>query len=330
MAPSPRATVLQLAAALDAGKTTSRALVDEALARIADPAGEGKRTFIKVYAETARQAADAQDRLRRGRLYRLAARRLAGVDQGSVRCRRRAHAGRLEGARRRGRRRRATRAIVARLRAAGAVIIGRTNMTEFAFSGVGINPHYGTPGNPYDRKRIPGGSSSGAAVSVGGRAMRRRDRNRYRRLGAHPVGALRPRRLQADAETRAARWRVPAVDDARFDRASCQQRRLLRDHRCDHGGRGAGRAGRRWGPPGCDSAFRAARISSMSSMPKSPPASSALAPCSRAPAPGSPISRCQSLRNMRRSTPRAVSRRPRRSIFTANCWRGAATITISV
>ena len=39
-------------------------------------------------------------------------------------------------------------------------------MTEFAFSGVGINPHYGTPGNPYDRRLIPGGSSSGAAVSV--------------------------------------------------------------------------------------------------------------------------------------------------------------------
>ena len=39
-------------------------------------------------------------------------------------------------------------------------------MTEFAFSGVGINPHYGTPGNPCDRRCIPGGSSSGAAVSV--------------------------------------------------------------------------------------------------------------------------------------------------------------------
>jgi aspartyl-tRNA(Asn)/glutamyl-tRNA(Gln) amidotransferase subunit A len=55
---------------------------------------------------------------------------------------------------------------IARLRAAGAVLIGRTNMTEFAFSGVGINPHYGTPGNPYDRRLIPGGSSSGAAVSL--------------------------------------------------------------------------------------------------------------------------------------------------------------------
>ncbi len=56
--------------------------------------------------------------------------------------------------------------VVARLRAAGAAIIGKTNMTEFAFSGVGINPHYGTPANPADTSRIPGGSSSGAAVSV--------------------------------------------------------------------------------------------------------------------------------------------------------------------
>lgn len=57
---------------------------------------------------------------------------------------------------------------VARLRAAGAALVGRTNMVEFAFSGVGINPHYGTPVNPADpaTARIPGGSSSGAAVSV--------------------------------------------------------------------------------------------------------------------------------------------------------------------
>ena len=57
--------------------------------------------------------------------------------------------------------------MVARLRAAGAVIVGSTNMTEFAYSGLGINPHYGTPGNPADRTRVPGGSSAGAAVSVG-------------------------------------------------------------------------------------------------------------------------------------------------------------------
>jgi aspartyl-tRNA(Asn)/glutamyl-tRNA(Gln) amidotransferase subunit A len=54
------------------------------------------------------------------------------------------------------------------LRQAGAIIVGRTNMVEFAFSGLGLNPHYGTPKNPWDRAtgRIPGGSSSGAAVSV--------------------------------------------------------------------------------------------------------------------------------------------------------------------
>ena len=57
---------------------------------------------------------------------------------------------------------------VARLRAAGGALLGRTNMSEFAFSGVGTNPHFGTPANPADRAtpRIPGGSSSGGAVSV--------------------------------------------------------------------------------------------------------------------------------------------------------------------
>ena len=56
--------------------------------------------------------------------------------------------------------------MVRRLRAGGAVIVAKTNMTEFAFSGVGMNPHYGTPGNPADRARIPGGSTSGGAVAV--------------------------------------------------------------------------------------------------------------------------------------------------------------------
>ncbi len=63
---------------------------------------------------------------------------------------------------------------VARLKAAGAAITGLTNMSEFAFSGVGLNPHHGTPRNPCDAAvaRIPGGSSSGAAVSVAlGQAM---------------------------------------------------------------------------------------------------------------------------------------------------------------
>ena len=74
--------------------------------------------------------------------------------------------------------------VVARLRAAGAVIVGSTNMSEFAFSGVGFNPHYGTPGNPADRKRVPGGSSSGAAVSVG-------DRMAVAALGTDTGGSVR-------------------------------------------------------------------------------------------------------------------------------------------
>ena len=58
--------------------------------------------------------------------------------------------------------------VVQRLRAAGAAIVGLSNMSEFAFTGVGLNPHYGTPHNPADGQtaRIPGGSSAGAAVSV--------------------------------------------------------------------------------------------------------------------------------------------------------------------
>ncbi|HYU12860.1 MAG TPA: amidase family protein, partial [Stellaceae bacterium] len=63
--PTSRPTVLDLAAALASGQTTSRDLVEAALARIADPEGEGARTFVKVYADAAQTAADAQDRLRR-------------------------------------------------------------------------------------------------------------------------------------------------------------------------------------------------------------------------------------------------------------------------
>jgi aspartyl-tRNA(Asn)/glutamyl-tRNA(Gln) amidotransferase subunit A len=57
--------------------------------------------------------------------------------------------------------------VIARVRRAGAVLIGRTNMSEFAFSGLGLNPHWGNPGNARDATRVPGGSTSGGAVSVG-------------------------------------------------------------------------------------------------------------------------------------------------------------------
>jgi aspartyl-tRNA(Asn)/glutamyl-tRNA(Gln) amidotransferase subunit A len=158
-------TVLGLAADLAAGRITSRALVEAALARSADPAGEGARTFTKVYADQAQAAADAQDRLRQAGYV---ASPLAGLPVSIKDLFDVAGEVTLAGSTALDDRPPATRdaPIVARLKAAGAVIVGKTNMTEFAFSGVGINPHYGTPGNPFDRARVPGGSSAGAPVSV--------------------------------------------------------------------------------------------------------------------------------------------------------------------
>ena len=164
-ASATRPTLAKLAADLAVGRTTSRALVEAALERIADPAGEGKRAFVKVYADHARSAAEAQDKLRAAGYV---ASPLAGLpvsikDLFDVAGERTlAGSKALDDAPPA----KADAPIVARLKAAGAVLMGRTNMTEFAFSGVGINPHYGTPGNPWDRKRIPGGSSSGAPISV--------------------------------------------------------------------------------------------------------------------------------------------------------------------
>jgi aspartyl-tRNA(Asn)/glutamyl-tRNA(Gln) amidotransferase subunit A len=158
-------TVEALARDLDAGKTTSRELTEQALARIADPAGEGARAFMKVYADSARADADQADRLRKAGVRRSAVdglpvsvKDLFDVAGDITRAGSKVLAALA-----------ATDApAIARLRAAGAVIVGRSNMVEFAFGAVGTNPHYGTPKNPWDRKagRVPGGSSSGAAVSV--------------------------------------------------------------------------------------------------------------------------------------------------------------------
>ncbi len=159
-------TVLGLAEDLAAGRTSSRALIETALAQIAEPSGEGARSFVRVYADSARAAADAQDRLRKAGYV---ASPLAGLPVSIKDLFDVAGERTLAGSKALDDRPPAERdaPVVARLRAAGAVLIGRTNMTEFAFSGIGINPHYGTPGNPHDRRLIPGGSSSGAAVSVG-------------------------------------------------------------------------------------------------------------------------------------------------------------------
>ncbi len=159
-------TVAQLSADLAAGRTTSRDLVEQALSRIAAPEGEGARAFLKLYTDTARAEAEFSDRLRRAGIRRSPVDGLpislkdlfdvAGdVTRAGSKIRAEAPPAKADAP------------AVARLRAAGAVILGRTNMVEFAFGGVGLNPHFGTPKNPYDRKtgRVPGGSSSGAAVA---------------------------------------------------------------------------------------------------------------------------------------------------------------------
>lgn len=176
-------TIQQLASDLAAGRTTSRKLTEEALDRIADPAGEGSRTFIRVYNEQARAAADASDALRKAGMVPGP---LAGIPVSIKNLCDVAGETTLSGSKALDDAQPALQdaPVVARLRAAGAVIVGSTNMSEFAFSGVGFNPHYGTPGNPADRKRVPGGSSAGAAVSVA-------DRMAVAALGTDTGGSVR-------------------------------------------------------------------------------------------------------------------------------------------
>ena len=144
--------------------TTIRSKLETILERL-DARAADERVFVRLYHEAARAAADAAD-----------ARRHAGVSlspldgaivsikdlfdvagettlAGSIALRDRPPATRDA-------------VIVRRLRQAGAVVLGKTNMVEFAYSGLGLNPHYGTPGNAADALRIPGGSSSGAGVTV--------------------------------------------------------------------------------------------------------------------------------------------------------------------
>ena len=147
----------------------ARERLDQALARIDDPGGEGARTCLTVYREGAFIAAAASDARARagislgpldGALVTL--KDLFDVAGEVTRAGSKVLAEEGKPAER-------DAPVVQRLRAAGAVIVAKTNMSEFAFTGIGANPHFGTPGNPADRTRAPGGSSSGAAVAVADR-----------------------------------------------------------------------------------------------------------------------------------------------------------------
>src|SRR5471030_2931988 len=167
---APKTPLADLAAMLDAGTTTSRELTETALERIAADGGNGGAAFCFVDADGARRQADALDALRRAgtRLSPLAGvpvsvKDLFDVQGQPTRAGSRVLADAAPA--------RTDAPAIARLRRAGAVLIGRTNMSEFAFSGLGLNPHYGTPHSPYRSdvagdERIAGGSSSGAAASV--------------------------------------------------------------------------------------------------------------------------------------------------------------------
>lgn len=160
-------TIKELKDALEQQTTTARAVVDEMITKIEAPAGQGSKVYLTTYADEARAQADAVDQARKNRLFLPP---FAGIPisikdlfdvAGEVTTAGSHVLDEAEPAP-------ADAAIVARLRQAGFILMGKVNMTEFAYSGMGINPHYGTPLSIYDRQsgRIPGGSSSGGAVSV--------------------------------------------------------------------------------------------------------------------------------------------------------------------
>ena len=155
--------IRELAADLAAGRTTSVELVEQALGRIDEYRRAGGVAYVSVDRDAALAAARASDA---ARLAGNVASLLSGLPvsikdlfdvQGQTTA---------AGSKAFERVAASDAPPVARLRAAGAVLLGRTNMSEFAFSGLGLNPHYGTPTCPTDSARVAGGSTSGGAVTV--------------------------------------------------------------------------------------------------------------------------------------------------------------------
>lgn len=157
----------ELAADLNASRVKSSTLIERALSCVNNAGGEGARTILTLYDKQAMALAGWYDTARAQGypvpyfagipitikdLFDVAGEITRAGSQATSNDAPASHDA----------------AVVQRLRTAGFIILGKTNMTEFAYSGLGMNVHFGTPVNPYDRAagRIPGGSSSGAAMSI--------------------------------------------------------------------------------------------------------------------------------------------------------------------
>jgi aspartyl-tRNA(Asn)/glutamyl-tRNA(Gln) amidotransferase subunit A len=197
-------TLRQIAAELLAGRVTSRQLVDECLARIADPGGEGAASFVVVYDKAARATADWVDAMRKAgaSLPEWAGIPVSIKDlfdvAGSVTTFASGVMGDAPPATK-------DAAAVERLRGAGFIPIGRTNMTEFAYGAIGLNARNGTPAAAWDRasRRIPGGSTSGGAISLS-------DGMAYIALGSDSGGSCRiPAAINGIVGYKPTRGRIP-------------------------------------------------------------------------------------------------------------------------
>ena len=161
------ASITEVRRRISSNEISTEDYVYQCIENIKNLSGEGKKTFLSVSQDEAIAVAQSQDRLlKKGiqigplsgvtvsikDLFDIAGQVTAS---GSIILRNNDPA-------------KEDSEVVSLIRRAGGIVVGRTNMTEFAYSGLGLNPHFGTPLNPYDRSngRIPGGSTSGGAISV--------------------------------------------------------------------------------------------------------------------------------------------------------------------
>ena len=186
-------------------RTPATERLQAALAKIDDPKGEGVRACLTVYRDAARAAAEAADARARNHVTLgpldgaiLTIKDLFDVAGEVTRAGSKVLAAHGKPAA-------VDAPAIHRLRAAGAVIVAKTNMSEFAFSGIGANPHFGTPGNPADRTRIPGGSTSGGAIAVG-------DHMCEITIGSDTGGSTRiPAGLCGIVGFKPSKWRIPTT-----------------------------------------------------------------------------------------------------------------------